>query len=121
MKIINFLILLLAIPPAILSTIQLLDTTLPVVSPIYNSIVETATEKVLQVTHQQPAASESAASGGAARAPAPSPAAQEAAPATESAGETDSMSLRWVHLGVAAVSILIAIAMFLGLRRRAPA
>lgn len=119
MKIINFLILLLAIPPAILSTIQLLDTTLPVVSPIYNSIVQTATDKVKEVTHQGPQASRSASESAPAGAAAPSVAAEEAAPATGEA--SDEISLRPVHIGIAIVSVLIALLMFFGLTRRAHA
>ena len=119
MKIINLLILLLAIPPAILSTVQLFNTTLPVVSPIYDSIVRTATDKVLQATHQGREASQSTAAGGAASSTAPSVAADEAAPVTESSA--DSISLRPVHIGIAAVSIIIALLMFFGLRRRAHA
>ena len=107
MKIINLLILLLAIPPAILSTIQLLDTTLPVVSPIYDSFVRNTTDKVIEVT-QGRVASKAAPSASADQAPMD--------------GEGDS-SLRWVHLAVAAVSILVALIMFLSLRggRRARA
>ena len=120
MKIINFLILLLAIPPAILSTIQLLNTTLPVVSPIYNSIVQTAADKVKEVTHQGPQASRSTIESAPARAPSsPSVAAEQAAPPTGEA--SDEVSLRPVHIGIAIVSVLIALLMFLGLTRRAHA
>ena len=107
MKIINLLILLLAIPPAVLSSIQLMDTTLPVVSPIYRSIVKTVTDKVVQATNPQaseapPTASASAAPG---------------APADTSPAADDT-SLRPVHIGVAAVSIIVALAMLMGLMRR---
>ncbi|MFZ1988793.1 MAG: hypothetical protein WAW96_03380 [Alphaproteobacteria bacterium] len=120
MKIINFFILLLAIPPAILSTIQLFNTSLPVVSPIYDSIVRTATDKVREVTRQGGESPQTSSASGAAKAPTPGPVAEEAAPAAaDQTGEVSS--LRPVHIGIAAVSIIIALLMFLGLRARARA
>ena len=117
MKIINLLILLLAIPPAILSTIQLFNTSLPVVSPVYDSIVRTATDKVRRVAHREREASRSSGESATASAPSPGAVTEEAAPAN--ADQTSEVSsLRPVHIGIAAVSIVIALLMFLGLRSR---
>ena len=124
MKIINFLILLLAIPPAILSTIQLLNTSLPVVSPIYDSIVRTATDKVREATSQGGGAARETPQASSESPAAPSPgagtAAEESAPAA--AGQTSEVrSLRPIHIGIAAVSVIVALLMLLALRSRAHA